>query len=104
MILMSERKNKRMSEVGVVEADSEEVTFIVEPASLEVGCGYTVAVSHDDCEREVIDVKTYGQVDIAQLRREIQSVFPDAEIRRINQSDSVTILKAMAKKNRRKKK
>jgi len=101
---MSERKNKRVSQTENVEEDSEETTFLVEPTPVEIGAGYTVAVSHDENEREVIDVKTYGQVDMSRLRKEIQRVFPDAEIRRFNQADSVTVVRTGKKKNKSRKK
>jgi hypothetical protein len=101
---MSTRKNKRVSETGNVQEDSEDLTFLVEPTHVEVGAGYAVAVSYDEQEREVIDVKTYGQVDISLLRREIQRVFPEAEIRRFNQADSVTVVRTSKKKNKSRKK
>ena len=101
---MSERKNKRVSQTENVEEDSEETTFLVEPTPVEIGAGYTVAVSHDENEREVIDVKTYGQVDMSLLRKEIQRAFPDAEIRRFNQADSVTVVRTSKKKNKSRKK
>lgn len=101
---MSERKSKRLSETENAEADSEETTFIVEPVQVEVGAGYTVAVSHDEDDREVVDVKTYGQVDINQLAREIKRAFPDAEIRRFNKASSVAVVKSNEKRKKRKKK
>jgi len=101
---MSERKSKRLSETENTEADSEETTFIVEPVQIEVGAGYTVAVSHDEHAREVVDVKTYGQVDINQLVKEIKRVFPDAEIRRFNKASSVAVVKSSEKRNKRRKK
>jgi hypothetical protein len=99
---MSERKNKRISETE--NEDSEEETFVVKPTHVEVGAGYTVAVSHDEHERKVIDVKTYGQVDMSLLRKEIQRVFPDADIRRFNQADSVTVVRSTRKKSKNRKK
>ena len=104
MIVMIERKSKRASEVENAEEDSEEDSFLVEPTHVEVGAGYTVAVSHDEHEREVVDVKTYGQVDMSTLRKEIQRVFPDAEIRRFNQADSVTVIRTGKRKNKNRKK
>ncbi|MGB8780817.1 MAG: hypothetical protein WCD81_09250 [Candidatus Bathyarchaeia archaeon] len=96
---MAERKNKRASE-NAVTTDSEEVSFILEPNHVEVGSGYTVAVSYGEDERPIVDVKTYGQVDIEQLRRDIGRAFPNAQIRRLNQARSVTVAKV---KNRKKK-
>jgi hypothetical protein len=96
---MAERKNKRGSE-NAVTLDSEEVSFILEPNHVEVGSGYTVAVNYDEDERPIVDVKTYGQVDIAQLRRDIGRAFPNAQIRRLNQARSVTVAKAKKRKEK----
>jgi len=96
---MAERKNKRGSE-NAVTLDSEEFSFILEPNHVEVGSGYTVAVNYDEDERPIVDVKTYGQVDIAQLRRDIGRAFPNAQIRRLNQARSVTVAKAKKRKEK----
>jgi hypothetical protein len=96
---MAERKNKRGSE-NAVTLDSEEVSFILEPNHVEVGSGYTVAVNYDQDERPIVDVKTYGEVDIAQLRRDIGRAFPNAQIRRLNQARSVTVAKAKKRKEK----
>jgi hypothetical protein len=92
---MAERKHKRGSEG--VELD-EDACVVQEPAQIELGSAYTLAVSYDENERPVVDIKTYGQVDLARLRREIQGVFPNAQIRHKTQPQTVTV----AKKNKRK--
>jgi hypothetical protein len=94
---MAERKHKRESE-GFAELDSEEVGFVLEPTQVEVGSGYTVSVSYDENEKPIIDVKTYGEVDITRLRREIERAFPNAQIRRLKQTQSVTIVKKRKRK------
>jgi len=99
---MAERKNKRGSENSVT-VDSEDMGFILEPNHVEVGSGYTVAVSYGEDERPVVDVKTYGQVNIAQLRRDIGRAFPNAQIRRLNQEGSVTVAKVKARKKKTRK-
>ena len=96
---MAERKNKRGSE-NAVTVDSEDMSFILKPNHVEVGSGYTVAVSYGEDERPIVDVKTYGQVDIVQLRKNIGRVFPDAQIRRLNQARSVTVAKVKQKKKK----
>jgi len=75
---MAERKHKRGSE-GIAELD-EDVSVVLEPAQIELGSGYTLAVSYDENERPVVDIKTYGQVDFERLRKEIEGVFPNAHI------------------------
>ncbi|HYB68849.1 MAG TPA: hypothetical protein VEC97_04815 [Candidatus Acidoferrales bacterium] len=99
---MAERKNKRGSENSVT-VDSEDLSFILEPNHVEVGSGYTVAVSYGEDERPIVDVKTYGQVDIAQLRRDIGRAFPDAHIRRLNQARSVSVTKVKQRKKKSRK-
>lgn len=97
---MAERKNKRDSE-NLVELDSEDTGFVLEPAQVEVGSGYTVSVDYDENEKPVLDVKTYGEVDITKLRREIERIFPNARIRQLDQSQSVAIVKKRKRKNKK---
>jgi hypothetical protein len=94
---MSERKHKRVSE-DALEMEVEEASFVLEPAQVEVGSGYALAVSYDENENPIVDVKTYGQVDLARVRREIEQVFPNAQIRQLNRTQSVVV----AKRNKRK--
>jgi len=94
---MAERKNKRESE-SLIQADSEEAGFVLEPTQVEVGSGYTISVNYDENEKPIVDVKTYGEVDITKLRREIERLFPNAQIRQLNQTQSVTIVKKCKKR------
>jgi len=94
---MAERKHKRESN-GFIELDAEELGFVLEPTQVEVGSGYTVSVSYDENEKPIIDVKTYGEVDITKLRREIERAFPNAKIRQLSQTQSVTIVKKRKRK------
>jgi hypothetical protein len=100
---MAERKHKRESE-GFIEMGSEESVFVLEPTQVEVGSGYTISVKYDENEKPIIDVKTYGEVDITKLRREIERAFPNAQIRRLKQTQSVTIVKKRKRKRNTKKK
>jgi len=100
---MTERKQKRESN-SIIELDSEELGFILEPTQIEVGSGYTVSLSYDENEKPIINVKTYGEVDTAKLRKEIKRAFPDAQIRQLSQTRSVTIAKKRKRKGNVKKK
>ena len=97
VINMAERKNKRESE-SLTELHSEETGFVLKPTQVEIGSGYTVSVNYDDNEKPIIDVKTYGEVDITKLRREIERLFPNAHIRQLDQTRSVTIVKKCEKR------
>jgi len=100
---MAEKKHKRESE-SLIELDSEELGFVLEPTQIEVGSGYTVSVSYDENENPIIDVKTYGEVNISKLRKEIEKIFPNAQIRQLNQTQTVTIVKKRKRKPNIKKK
>lgn len=93
---MTERKNKRLSE-DLSQLDGDE-SILLEPAQIELGSGYTLAVRYDENERPVVDIKTYGHVDLVRLRKEITGVFPNAQIRQNGRTQTV----AVARKNRRK--
>jgi hypothetical protein len=93
---MAERKHKRVS-METVELDEDE-GVLLEPAQIEVGLGYTLAVSYDENERPIVDLKTYGHVDLAQLRREIERIFPNAQIRQRLGTQTVTVAKKCKKK------
>ena len=99
---MAEHKTKRESG-NIIALDSEDSSFVLEPTQVEVGSGYTVAVSYDEKEKQIIDVKTYGEVDITKLRREIERIFPNARIRQLNPKQSVTMVKKCKKKRKNKK-
>jgi hypothetical protein len=90
---MAERKQKRESETPTAEAEHEETAFELEPTQIELGSGYTFSVDYDENNKPIIDIRTYGQVDMAKIREEIQQLFPNAQIHHLNQTPSVTIVK-----------
>jgi hypothetical protein len=97
---MAERKHKRETE----DAETEEETgFILEPTQLEIGSGYTLSVNYDENEKPIINVKTYGQVDVIKLRREIEKMFPNAQINQLDQGHSITVVKKYKAKSKHKK-
>jgi hypothetical protein len=98
---MAERKHKRETEE--IETDEEETSFILEPTQLEIGSGYTLSVNYDENEKPIINIKTYGQVDVMKLRREIEKLFPNAQINQLNQAHSITVVKRRKGKSKRKK-
>jgi len=98
---MAEKKQKREPET-IIELDSEDSGFILEPTQVEVGSGYTVSVSYDDNDKPIVDVKTYGEVNMAHVRREIERIFPHAQIRQLNPQGSVTIVKRNKNKGKTK--
>jgi len=99
VINMAERKHKRETEDVETE---EETGFILEPTQLEIGSGYTLSVNYDENEKPIINVKTYGQVDVIKLRREIEKMFPNAQINQLDQGHSITVVKRKGKSKHKK--
>jgi len=92
---MAERKNKGASE-NVHEL--HKVGILHGPMGPELGSGYTLAVHCDENERPVVDIKTYGQVDVARLRREIGRFFPNVQIRHKEELHTVVLIGKNTKK------
>jgi hypothetical protein len=95
---MTERKNKRETEE--LEIETEENGFLIEPTQVEVGSGYTMSVSYDEHDKPIVDVKTYGEVNLSHLRREILKAFPNAQIRQLNESRSILVARKSKKKSK----
>jgi hypothetical protein len=79
--------------------DLEETDFAITPAKVDIGSGYSVAVGYDENKEPILDVKTYGTVDIVKVKRELEDLFPSARIRHLNPS-SVAVIKKRKKKRR----
>jgi hypothetical protein len=99
VVEMAERKQKHENQ-GIIEMETEESGFVLEPTQVEVGSGYTVSVSYDENEKPIIDVKTYGEVNLTKLRREIERIFPNAKIRQLNHTPTVAVVKKRKKKKK----
>ena len=44
------------------------------------GSGYSISVSYDEADEPVVQVKAYGDVDTATLRKDIERRYPGARI------------------------
>jgi len=99
---MAEHKHKRTSE-NLIELDPEESSYVLEPTQVELGAGYTVSIKYDENEKPIIDIKTYGQVDMTKLRKEIERAFPNAQIKHLNQPQPVIVTRKRQKRKTKKK-
>ncbi|MEM1566786.1 MAG: hypothetical protein QW510_06900 [Candidatus Bathyarchaeia archaeon] len=100
---MSEKKQKRETPSHVELSLPEDLGFILEPAKIEIGSGYTVSLTYDEEGKPIVDVKTYGDVDSAKIKRDIERLYPNAQIRHINEEPTVTIVRKSQRKRRIKK-
>ena len=74
---MPERKKKKrfFDLFGFDEKD-----FLVGQNAGGAGSGYSMSVTHDEAGKPVVQVKTYGGVDEAELRRDIKQKYPGAKV------------------------
>ncbi|MBX5328898.1 MAG: hypothetical protein QHH18_06805 [Candidatus Bathyarchaeota archaeon] len=100
---MAEHKQKRPTE-NITEVDTEEHGFLLEPTQVELGAGYTLQVKYDENENPIVSIKTYGNVNMNQLKKEIQKAYPNARILQLNQSPQPVIVSKKHKKPKTKKK
>ncbi len=98
---MPDRRNKREPD-SVVELDREELGFVLEPAQVELGAGYTVKVRYDDEDKPIVCVKTFGNIDIPKMMKEIKRAFPEAQIRQQGHAKTVSIAKRSIRKGKSK--
>ncbi|MBS7620803.1 hypothetical protein KEJ32_01565 [Candidatus Bathyarchaeota archaeon] len=98
---MAEKRHKREATSPIKLDLAEDSGFILEPAKIEIGSGYAVSLSYDEEGNPVVDVKTYGDVDLSKIRRDIERLCPDAKIRQLNQEPTVTVVRKRKSKRKR---
>jgi hypothetical protein len=96
---LSEKKHKRELQ-SPVDLETEDFGFILEPAKIEIGSGYTVSLSYDEEGNPIVDIKTYGDVDSAKIRRDIEQLYPNAKIRNLNEEPTVTVVRRSGRKRK----
>lgn len=100
---MSEKKHKREPSSPDELSLPEDLGFVLEPAKIEIGSGYALSLSYDEEGNPIVDVKTYGEVDSAKIRREIERLYPNAQIRNLNEP-TVTVVRKSEYKSKGKSK
>ena len=61
--------------------------------------GYSISVIYDEKGKPVVQVKTYGDVDTAELRRDIEQRYPRAKIEGLEKKPLITIIDEEEKKS-----
>jgi hypothetical protein len=98
VLKLSQRRTKH--EETSAKFELEETDFAIIPAKVEIGSGYSVAFDHDENNEPILNVKTFGTVDMAKVQRELEGLFPSARIRHLNPASSVTLIKKGKKKRK----
>ena len=53
---------------------------------------YSISVTYDEEGKPVVEVKTYGDVDVAELRRDIEQRYPGARIEGLEKKPLIRIV------------
>jgi len=64
----------------------------------EGGSGYSISLTYDEKGKPVVQVKTYGDVDKAELRRDIEKQYPGAKIEGLEKKPLIRIIDEKEKK------
>ena len=97
---MPERKRKRrfLDRFGFGEEDF----LLGEPT--KGGSGYSISVTYDEKGEPVVQVKTYGDVDTAELRRDIEQRYPGARIEGLKRKPLIRVIEEKEKSEAEKEK
>ena len=80
--------------------------MLFEPKSFsEAGSGYSISVTYDDKGRHVVKVQTHGNVDMAELRRDIERRYPGAKVEGLEKQPLIRVVdenRALKKKEQKK--
>jgi hypothetical protein len=86
---LSERRRKR-SIFDLFDFSEEDFLFRHEP--LEGESGYSISVTYDSEGKPVVRVKTSGNVDVAELRKDIEERYPGARIEGLEEKPLIRIV------------
>ena len=92
---MPEKKRKKPF-FDIFGFGEENLLFEREP--VEGGSGYSISVTYDEKGKPVVQVKTYGDVDVAELRRDIEQQYPGAKIEGLEKKPLIRIVNEEEKK------
>jgi hypothetical protein len=91
---------KRINEI----LDSDLPRFedsLLESEALELGSGYSILLDSAN-EAQVVYVKTYGEVDLVALRKEIGRHYPGAKIEGLNSKAPIRVVQKRRSKSGKK--
>ena len=96
---MVERKRKR-GPFDLFGFGEEDFLFGGKPS--EGGSGYSISVTYDEKGKPLVQVKTQGEVDTAELRRNIERQYPGAKIEGLEKKPLIRIIDEEEEKNKSK--
>jgi hypothetical protein len=87
---MPERKRKKRGIFDLFDFGEEDFPFGREP--VEGGSGYSISVTYDEGGKPLVKVETRGDVDVAELRRDIERRYPGARIEGLEKKPLIRVV------------
>jgi len=72
--------------------DSEDEDFLFDDSFQSGGSGYSISVTYDERGKRVVQVKIHGDVDVSELRKDLEERYPGARIERLNEKPLIRIV------------
>lgn len=88
---MPERKRKK-SLFDVFGFDDDELFSLQKSTVGSGGSGYSISVTYDGEGKRVVKVETQGNVDVAELRRDIERRYPGASIEGLEKQPLIRVV------------
>jgi hypothetical protein len=76
---------------------------LFEESSMQGGSGYSISVTYDERGKPLVKVKTYGDIDTTELRRDLERRYPGAKIEGLEKQPLIRIVNEEEEKNKRRK-
>jgi hypothetical protein len=87
---MPERKRKKKGIFDLFDFGEKDFVFGKEPAG--GGSGYSISVTYDEGGKPLVKVKTHGDVDVAELRRDIEQRYSGARIEGLKKKPLIRVV------------
>jgi hypothetical protein len=96
VVMMPEKRRRK--DIWDIDFDEEEEEFPLEREPISIDSGYSMSITYDEEGRPTVHVKTYGNVNKNQLRKEIEQRYPDARIVGLETEPLIRIVNEKEKK------
>lgn len=87
---MPKQKRKKRGIFDLFDFGEEDFLFGREPA--RGGSGYSISVTYDESGTPLVKVETRGDVDVAELRRDIERRYPGARIEGLEKKPLIRVV------------
>ena len=97
---MPKRERKRKGISDLFDVGEEDFLFGREPGG---GSGYSISVTYDATGKPAVKVETRGDVDVTELRKDIERKYPGAKIEGLEKKPLIRVVEEEEKPKKKRK-